>query len=182
MPMRTATRWIERWALACALAAPAGCVEATPLPPEPPPLSPSAPPAVFALETTDGGTLTASSLHGRFTVIALVATYDVVSQAQLRILGRVLRTHEPRVNGAAIVVGPQENRPIAIAYGQSLGARFPVAMAGPGVLDESGPFGGLVAVPSLVFLDLDGRVVARHTGLLEDRPLHAELQRLGARR
>jgi hypothetical protein len=176
MPMWTATRCIEL-TLACALA---GCVPAPSAQPEAQPAEPAGPPVDFAYETTDGGLLTAASVRGRFTVLAFVATYDLVSQAQIKVLGLVQRDHVPRVNVAAIVIGPPENKPLAIAFGQSLRVPFPIAIAG--VLEGRGPFASVRSVPSLVVLDREGRIVLRHTGPMEAKPLHAELTRLGARR
>lgn len=145
-------------------------------------MEPDGPPVDFAYETSDGGLLTAASLRGRFTVLAFVATYDLVSQAQVKVLGLVQRDHVPRVNVAALVIGPPESRPLAIAFGQSLHAPFPVAIAGAGALEGYGPFAGVRHVPSVVILDRDGRIVFHHTGPMEQKPLHAALTRLGARR
>jgi hypothetical protein len=193
MPTWTAILRIERprpalaraLGLAGALAIAAGgaaCVEAQVPPPEMPPPAPDGPPVAFEYETCDGGVLTSASLRGRFTVLAFVATYDLVSQAQVKVLGLVQRDHAPRVNVAALIIGPPENRPIAVAFGQSLAAPFPIAMAGTGALEGRGPFAGVRAVPSVVILDRDGRLVLRHTGPMEEKELRAELTRLGARR
>ena len=157
-------------------------MEAAPPPLEQPAVEPDAPPVAFEYDTTDGGVLTSAGLRGRFTVLAFVATWDLISQAQIKVLGLVQRDHTPRVNVAAILIGPPENRPIDVAYGQSLRVPFPIAIAGPGVLEGTGPFAGVRAVPSIVILDRDGRIVLRHTGPMEVKPLREELTRLGARR
>lgn len=169
--------------LACALApwGLAACVEAPLPPPEPPPITPDGPPVDFAYDTSDGGVLTAASLRGRFTVLAFVATYDLVSQAQVKVLGLVQRDHTPRVNVAAIVIGPPENKPLVQVTLGSLGMPFPIAIAGPSVLEGRGPFGGVRGVPSVVILDRDGRIVFHHTGPMEEKSLRAELTRLGAK-
>lgn len=184
--MSTATRSTDRsrlprLAAALVLAcAPAACVEAPLPPPEPPPIEPDGPPVSFEYETCDGGVLTSASLRGRYTVLAFTATYDLVSQGQVKVLRLLQRDHTPRVNVAALIIGPPENRPLAIAFGQSLGVPFPVALAGLGALEGRGPFAGVRAVPSIVILDRDGRIVFRHTGPMDEKPLRAELARLGA--
>jgi hypothetical protein len=183
MPRSTATLSIEGrraagLAILCALTA---CAEVPVTPPEAPLAAPEGVPVDFAYETTDGGVLAAASLRGRVTVLAFVATYDLVSQAQVKVLGLVRRDHVPRVNVAVLVVGPPENKPLAIAFGQSLSVPFPVAIAGSSVLEGRGPFGAVREVPTIVILDRDGRIVFRHTGPMEKKPLHAELERHGGR-
>ena len=186
-----ATRWTRRgalraalWAIGCAAAcAGLACVPAEPPPPEVPP-SPAAggAPVEFGYATATGGVLTSTELRGRFTVIALVATYDLASQAQIKVLGRVAKNHAPRVNVAAIAMEPAENAPLVAAFAQGLGVPFPVAIADGRTLAGHGPFEGLHHVPSVVILDRDGREVFRHVGAMDEKPIHEELERLGARR
>src|SRR5690349_19771168 len=133
-----------------------------------PPASPTSPPIRFSYETTDGRTLQASDLRGRFTVIALVATYDLTSQAQMKVLSLVQRSHAPRVNVAAIALDPAENRPLVIAFAQSLGFDFPVAIADAETIAGRGPFGALNAVPSVLILDRSGREVYRHVAAIDE--------------
>ncbi len=160
-----------------------GCVPAEPLPTE----TPEAPrsnglPVTFGYETADGGRLSSLELRGRFTVIAFVATYDLASQAQLKVLGHVLRDHSPRVNVAAIDLDPVENKPLVKAFAAKLQAPFPIAIADARTVEGHGPFEGLHNVPSIVILDRDGREVFRHAGAMDERPLRKELERAGAHR
>jgi hypothetical protein len=132
----------------------------------------------FAYETTDSGTLRASELRGRLTVIALVATYDFASQAQMKVLGLVQRNHAPRVNVAAIALDPPANKPLVIAFAQSVRANFQVGIGDQAAIEGRGPFKGLRAVPSIVILDRDGREAFRHVGAMDEKPIHAELDRI----
>lgn len=159
------------------------CVAATPLPPpDPEPPAADSPPLDFAYDTADGGRLLSSELQGRFTVLTFVATYDLVSQAQVKILGLVQRDHTPRVNVAVIAMEPPENRPLVIAFQKSLALPFPVAIADPRTVAGRGPFGELQQVPSTLILDRDGREVFRHAGPLDEKKIHATLSRLDRRR
>ncbi len=152
------------------------CVDAGPLPvPEAPPPPLDSPPVVFVYETTEGGTLTSTELRGRFTVIALAATYDLTSQAQLKVLGMVQRDHKPRLNVAALVLEPPENKPLVVAFAQGLDLHFPVALADERTVAGHGAFEGLRAVPSIVILDREGREVLRHIGPLDVKQLEAAL-------
>jgi len=152
------------------------CVDAAPLPaaePKPPP--PDSPPVAFVYETADGGTLTSAQLHGRYVVIALAATYDLTSQAQLKVRGMVQRDHKPRLNVAALVLEPPENKPLVVAFAQGLDLHFPVALADERTIAGHGAFEGLRAVPSVVILDREGREVLRHIGPLDVKQLEAAL-------
>lgn len=161
---------------ACALSS---CVDAGPLPiAEAPAPEPGGPAVSFNYETTDSGRLRSSELQGRLTVIALVATYDFASQAQMKVLGLVQRNHTPRVNVAAIALDPPENKPLVIAFAQSVRANFQVGIGDQATIEGRGPFKGLRGVPSIVILDREGREVFRHTGAMDEKPIHAELDRL----
>lgn len=158
------------------------CVEvAAPPVAEPPAPIANGPPVSFSYETTDGGRLNAVDLRGRFTVIAFAATYDLTSQAQLKVLGMVQRDHRPRVNVAALVLDPPENKPLVIAFAQSLDLRFPVALADEATIRGHGAFEGLHAVPAIVILDREGREVHRHIGAYDQKQLDAALDAAGAR-
>lgn len=182
--MSKATRSIEALLVIAALASTAAaCVDAGPLPaaqPAPPPAN--GPPLSFVYQTTDGGLLTSAELLGRFTVIAFAATYDLTSQAQLKVLGIVQRDHAPRLNVAALVLEPPENKPLVVAFAQGLDLHFPVALADAGTIAGHGAFEGLRAVPSVVILDREGREVLRHVGPLDVKQLEAALESVGAGR
>lgn len=158
------------------------CVEATPVPAvevAPPPAN--GPPVAFSFETTDGATFRDADVRGRFTVIAFAATYDITSQAQLKVLSMVQRDRRPRVNVAAIVLEPPENKPLVIAFAQSLDLRYPVALADERTVAGHGPFEGLHSVPAIVLLDREGREVHRHIGAYDQKQLEAALDAAGAR-
>lgn len=180
-PRRSAARVLVVGWIAVALAA---CTETSNVPRvevPPPTAAPSGSPVDFSYETTDGGRISAADLRGRFTVIALAATFDLTSQAQLKVLAMAQRDHRPRVNVAAIVLDPPENRALVIAFAQSLGFQFPVALADEPTLAGHGPFDGLHAVPSIVILDREGREVHRHVGAYDQPQLDAALASVGAR-
>ena len=152
------------------------CVDAGPPPiVQPPAPEPDGPPVTFAYETADGGALTSDSVRGRYTVIAFAATYDLTSQAQLKVLAQIQRDHKPRLNVAALVLEPAENKPLVVAFANGLGFAFPIAIADERTLAGHGPFEGLRAVPSVVILDREGREVLRHVGPLDKKQLEDAL-------
>lgn len=133
--------------------------------------APAGDPVRFAFETLEGKPLTSESLRGRITVIALLATYDLHSQAEARFLSSIARRHTPRLNGVGLILEAAENRPMAEAFTAALKLPYPVALADEATIAGEGAFPGLHNVPSVVILDRDGREVYRHVGLIEEAPL-----------
>lgn len=138
-------------------------------------LPPSAqqPPLQFSFPEVTGGELSSEKLRGRITVIGLITTYDLPSQAQVRHLSRLAREHVPRLNVALLVLEPPENRELVALFAGSLSPKLPVGMADAATTRGEGPFAGLHHVPSVVILDRDGRERFRYLGLLEQDKLDA---------
>ncbi len=150
-----------------ALAFALGCSAAPEAPPEAPVARPLSARAVsFSYRTLRGDELSNGTLRGRVSVIAFIATYDTASQAEAQFLMGALRKHTPRINVATVVLEPEENRPLVEVFVGAFDIQGPVAMADAETRAGRGPFAGLHHVPSLVFLDKQGREVYRHIGLL----------------
>ena len=149
------------------LALVAGCGAAPEAPPEAPAARPlSARSVSFVYRTLKGSELSNETLRGRISVIAFIATYDTASQAEAQFLMGTFRNHTPRINVATVVLEPEENRPLVEVFVGAFDLQGPVAMADAETLAGRGPFAGLHHVPSLVFLDKQGREVHRHLGFM----------------
>lgn len=147
--------------------------------PQRPALEPSSEPGqlrTFAFEALDGSVVTSASLRGRMTYVALAASYDTASHAQVLFLRSVVRRHVPRINALLLVLEPAHHRPMVEAFAGALELSFPVAMAEPEGFADRGPFPGLHHVPSVVLLDRDGREVWRRIGLTKREQLEQALQ------
>lgn len=103
--------------------------------------------------------------------MGFITTYDVASQAEVRFLVGLGRTHAPRLNVAFVVLEGRENRPLIEAFAAALSIPYPVAIADAETLEGQGPFAGLHHVPSVVILDRQGREVWRHLGLIKEAEL-----------
>jgi len=68
--------------------------------------APTGPRLTFHFEALKGEPLTNESIAGRFTVLGLVATYDVASSAQARFLTALAKSYVPRINVALLVLEP----------------------------------------------------------------------------
>jgi hypothetical protein len=140
---------------------------------------PRSAPLHFSYPLADGsGSLDSDALRGRTTLIAFLTTYDLASQAEARFVSHVVRTHAPRINAAAIVLERIENQPLVVAFRDGLGLTYPVAMGDAAVIGGEGPFGDVHAVPSVVMLDAEGRLVWKHIGLAKDDELERALRGL----
>jgi hypothetical protein len=136
-------------------------------------------PLRFRYELADGkGVLGSEMLRGRPTVIAFLATYDLASQAEARFVAGVLRRHAPRINAAAIILEPAENRPLVLAFRDALKLEYPVAIGDASLIAGEGPFGDVHAVPSTVVLDSESRLVWKHVGLAKDDEIEEALRGL----
>lgn len=129
----------------------------------------------FSYAGMDGKPVTSGSMHGRMTVVVLLATYDDASQAQARFLKQVMHDHVPRINGLAIALEPPQNMPMVQMFSESFQLPFPMVMADEETLAGKGPFPQLNRVPTVVLLDRKGREVWRHIGLIEATALSAAI-------
>lgn len=143
-------------------------------------LPPPSAPISFAYPTTDGQTLSTSSLAGRYSVIAFITTYDHFSQAQARFLSTVVNKHVPRINAGAIVLEPPENRILVEAFTKVVAPPYPVAMGDEAAIRGEGPFVDMREVPSIIILDPQGREVWRHKGLANKDVIDAALDAVKA--
>jgi hypothetical protein len=154
-----------------------GCVPDKPAEEPPPPAVVSRGPRIdFELVDLEGKALSTKSLADRLSAVAFLATYDVASQAQARILANVARKHVPRVNLAFLFLEAPENQPLVESFVYTLGLRAPAAMADAATIAGKGPFAGLHHVPSIVILDRDGHEAWRHVGLSEPAEIERALR------
>src|SRR5690606_17927679 len=103
----------------------------------PPPLSA---PVVFEFGTPRGEIFSSASTRGRVTAILFVTSFDVASQIMARRLNDALRDHTPRINAGAVALEAPNHAPLVDVFQQSLGLRYPVAMADAAGSDPDGPF------------------------------------------
>jgi len=119
----------------------------------------------FSYTTLDGKTWSTNDLHGRFSVLAFVTTYDAASQAQARFVTSVMRHHVPKINAGLVVLEPEDHRILVEAFTKVVDPPYPVVMADEATIAGNGPFTGLHHVPSVVILDPEGGESWRHLGL-----------------
>ncbi len=143
-----------------------------------PTVQPVTAPVTFALVDQAGHEVSSSSLRGRVTIGALVTTYDLASQLVLRRVNQALGSYSPRINAFAIVLEAPSYAVLIEAFSDSLDLHFPIVMADQASLDGGGPLGPIDYVPTLVFLDPEGRIVERLRGPVSPEQILTVLDRI----
>jgi hypothetical protein len=124
-----------------------------------------------------GREVSPKTTRGRVTIVALVTTYDLASQMNLRRVNQALGSYSPRINAFALVLEPPSYRVLVDSFAKSLDLHLPLVMADQASLDGGGPFGPIDYVPTLVFLDRQGRMVERLRGPLSAEQIREALGR-----
>lgn len=132
-------------------------------------------PVHYRFPLPDGSSIGTDEQSGRWTVILFLTTYDAVSQAIALRLDEYQHARTPRINVLAVALEPPQNATLVSVYRETLGISYQVALADQDTLDGRGPFGDVRAVPALVLLDRQSRVVRRGIGVSTVREILAAL-------
>jgi hypothetical protein len=135
-------------------------------------------PVTYAFDTLDERPVSSSAHRGKPTVLAFVTTGDIVGQAQVDYLVAMAKNDGAKVNYALIALHPRKEIVLVEAYMAALKIEFPVALGDPSVMTAAGPFGEISAVPTVIVLDHEGRIVWKHTGLAKADELRGHMRRL----
>jgi hypothetical protein len=135
-------------------------------------------PVSYAFDPLDERPVSSAAHRGKPTVLVFVTTGDIVGQAQVGYLVAMAKNDGAKVNYALIALHPRKEIPIVEAYAAALKVEFPVALSDASVMTAAGPFGEISAVPTVVVLDRDGRIVWKHTGLAKSDELRGHMRRL----
>jgi hypothetical protein len=133
---------------------------------------------LFNFDSLDDRPVSSESTVGKPTVIVFTTTGDIVGQAQVSYLVHMAKNDGDRVNYAMVAFHPRKEAVLVETYKSTLGVEFPVALADAASMNESGPFGEIPAVPTVVILDRQGRIVWKHTGLAKNEELRSHMHGL----
>lgn len=123
-------------------------------------------PLDYAFPGLSGRLVDSTAHRGRTTVLLFITTFDVFSQAQASRLEDLVRSREPRINAAAVVLEAPRNAELVTAFVEVLELSYPVAVSDSRELSSHAFFQNIRSVPAWVFLDADGRPQAVGSGAL----------------
>lgn len=141
------------------------------------PIAPSSQPGgrapAFSLVSTAGGRVSLGALAGRPLVINFWASYCPPCRAEMPMLQRVIAS---QTSALLVLVDEGDSGETATRFLSSLG------VAREALLDSDLSVGhayGAIALPTTVFVGVDGTIAFRQVGQLDERVLTAELATLG---
>ncbi len=131
----------------------------------------------FVFDSLDERPVTSEWARGKPTVLAIVTTGDLLGQAQVDYLVPMAKNDAGKVNYALVALHPRREIVLVDTYVQTLKVTFPTALGDPDTIaSPKGPFGEIVAVPTVVLLDREGRITWKHTGLAKPDEIRAHLR------
>lgn len=145
---------------------------------EGPPLPSSTTVTTYEFDPLDDKPVSSEVHRGKPTVIAFVTTGDLVGQAQVSFLVHMAKNDGDRVNYALVALHPRREVVLVDSYRKTLGVEFAVALADGRATTASGPFGEILAVPTIVVLDRGGHIAWKHTGLAKHEEIRAHMRGL----
>jgi hypothetical protein len=143
-----------------------------------PPLPSSDKSIQYAFDPLDEKPVSSDVNRGKPTILAFVTTGDLIGQAQVSYLVHMAKNDADRVNYVLVALHPRKEVVLVDAYRKTLGVEFPVALGDPGATNVTGPFGEIPAVPTVVVLDREGRIVWKHTGLAKNDEIRGHMHGL----
>jgi hypothetical protein len=135
-------------------------------------------PVTYLFDSLDERIVGSAVHRGKPTVLAFVTTGDILGQAQVDFLVAMAKNDGAKVNYALVAVHPRKEIVLVEAYITALKVEFPVALSDTSVMNAAGPFGEIPAIPTVVVLDRDGKIVWKHTGLAKSDELRGHMPRL----
>jgi len=135
-------------------------------------------PVQFELESLDARPVNSAVVLGKPTVVVFMTTWDLSSQAQIDFLVPMSKNDGTKVNYVMVALQEAKDRELVEVFAQGLGVTFLAARGDQDGLAAGGPFGPVQAVPTMVILDRQGRMVWRHVGLAKPEEIRDGLNGL----
>jgi hypothetical protein len=138
-------------------------------------------PVRYVFDSLDARMVSSEAFRGSAVVLAFVTTWDLASQAQTEVLVRMKLNEVGAENVAKVAIvslDDRANRELVEQYSKTLNVPYPMALAartGGGEGQVLGDFGEL-AVPTVIVLDTQSRIVFRKTGITKSDEIRTALQ------
>ncbi len=131
-------------------------------------------PIKFSYDSLDQRAVSSEAAKGRPAVLAFIATWDMMSQAQADFLSVMAKTDGEKISYYLVALDERSNRELVEAFASTLGLHCPVAVGDADTVAGRSGFGA-VAVPTVVVLDAEGRMAWRKNGLAKSDELRQVL-------
>jgi thiol-disulfide isomerase/thioredoxin len=131
------------------------------------------PVADFTVQTLDGQTISSSSWRGKVTLLNFWATWCPPCKAEIPDLIALQNKYRDQLQ----IIGISEDATADVVkrFVAEHNINYPIVMATP---DVERAFPGVSGLPTSFMLDRDGRIVAKHVGLLNAHVTEAETRAL----
>lgn len=128
----------------------------------------------FKLTSLDGKPLTLEALRGKVVFLNFWATWCGPCRAEVPDLVALQEQYKGRLQIIGLNVDDDDAAEVQ-KYVEETGINYPVAMTSDAIRME---YGGIPALPTSFVLDTEGRVVQKHTGLLDPALYETEIRAL----
>lgn len=128
----------------------------------------------FSFQSLDTRPINSAAFAGRPVVLAFIATWDLLSQAQMRFLIEMDKHDQGKVAYVAVFMQDAKDRELIDVYKSTVGVTFPSAIVAQGTL-VNGPFGDVQTVPTVVVIDARGHVQFQKVGLAKSEEIRHAL-------
>jgi hypothetical protein len=135
-------------------------------------------PITFVFDSLDERPVSSDAMRGKPSVLVFVTTGDLTGQAQVDYLVAMAKNDKEKVNYAVVALHPRREIVLVDTYVRALKVEFPVALGDASAITSAGPFGDIPAVPTIVILDRETRIVWKHTGLAKSEELRSHMHGL----
>jgi hypothetical protein len=133
----------------------------------------------FAFRSLDDKPADSESYRGKPLVVSFFSTGDLSSQAQTNFLVSMAGHDAGKVGYLLVAMEPPSQRELIELYRKALKVTFAVAIADERTLAGESKFGVIAALPTVVVLDAQGKVVMRAEGrVVPAKDLRETLRRL----
>ena len=136
--------------------------------------SPTAAPD-FSLESSDGGTVTLSSLKGQVVLVNFWATWCGPCKIEMPWFIEFQRKYKDRGFSVVAISLDEEGWDAVRPFAEELQANFPIVLGDVAVEEK---FGGVAALPTTFVIDKEGMIHSRHTGLVSKGDYEDEIESL----
>lgn len=128
----------------------------------------------YSFDSLDQRAVSSEAAKGRPVVVAFIATWDMMSQAQADFLSAMAKTDGDKVAYFLVALDERGNRELVEAFASTLGLTCPVAIGDAETIAGRSGFGD-VTVPTVVVLDPESHIAWRKTGLAKSDELRKVL-------